>query len=509
MKSIFKNLILGVLLAVLGFTTSSGFAQTNIFPISSIVNVSVSNAPSAVNEYNTSNLAIFSTELPANSFGVLGYALYESPGQVATDFGTSSRTYQMANAIFGQNPNILLPGGQLIVISQAVASQTITFSGVAASGNFQVDWVGNTTTTIAWNAPVSTIQSALQALAPLSEVTVTGSIASQSLVVVMNGVYGATPPVFTFTSLNTLMTGGSSPITLTATNTTQGESIGAAVTRTQGLVQYFGMCTNHTLAVIGQTDLLAAAAIIQALPVIADFTSFTPADVAPGGMIDLLRTGGFTQTRGLYYQDSSSGGINAVLYGAAYLGRALSVDFSGSLTTLTMNLKQLAGINPDPHITNTIKNQAVTAGADVYINIAGSPENLSSGGNQFFDNVYNQLWLQGAIQIAGFNYLAQTSTKILQTQDGMNGLVGAYRQVLLQGVNNGYLAPGTWTSSTTFGNLTNFYNNITQYGFYIYSTPISQQSQTNRANRVAPLVQMAVKLAGAIQSSSVIVNINP
>ncbi len=67
----------------------------------------------------------------------------------------------------------------------------------------------------------------------------------------------------------------------------------------------------------------------------------------------------------------------------------------------------------------------------------------------------------------------------------MTGLKGALRQVCLQAVNNGYLAPGAWNSSTTFGNLADFYNNITQFGFYIFSTPISQQSGNRTAKTIA------------------------
>jgi len=383
-----------------------------IFPITEIVTVSVSNPPVSVNEYNTSNLAIFTTELPAMSFGSLGYALYSSPTQVGIDFGTSSRTYQMANAIFSQNPNILLPGGQLIVILQKVATQTLTLSGVAASGATELTWGGNSTTSLMWNSTALQIQTAIQALPGLSEATSTGTFTANDVAIVLNGVYGTAPSLFTLTA-NTLETAGSASITLTSATNTGGESIGTAVTRTQGLIQYFGMLSTHTLAIIGQTDLLAGAAIVQALPLMWFVVSYTAADVAPSGMIDLVRTGLFTQTRCLFYEDSSSGGINAVIESASYAGRALSVNFTGSLTTLTMNLKQLAGVNPDPNINSTVLGQAITAGADPYINIAGSPEVLSSGANQYFDNVYNQLWFSGAISVAVFNYLQQTSTKIL------------------------------------------------------------------------------------------------
>jgi len=46
---------------------------------------------------------------------------------------------------------------------------------------------------------------------------------------------------------------------------------------------------------------------------------------------------------------------------------------------------------------------------------------------------------------------------------------------------------------------------ITQKGYYTYSIPIAQQAQTDRELRKAPLVQIAVKRAGAIHSSDVLV----
>lgn len=478
----------------------------NQLSLTNVINISVATAQTGVNAYNTSNLALFTDEVPGNSFGTLGYAIYLSPTQVGVDFGTSSRTFQMANAVFSQQPNILTGGGSLIVILLSVASETWTFSGVAASGTFIANWNGHASAVINWNDTASMIQTKLQAITGLGEVTVTGSISSETLVVKMNGVYGTAPGAFSFTS-NTLETSGIAAITITNA-ITGGESIGTAISRTQGLVQYFGLIVDKTLAIIGQTDLLAAAAIIQALNVIGLFVSYTEADIQAGGMIDLLKTGDFTQTRGLYYGDSSSAGINAVLMCAAYAGRALSTNFSGSNTTQTMHLKPLTGIQPDPSMTQTILNEAVTAGADTYISLQGVSAVFTSGANSYWDQVYNLQWFVGALQVAGFNYLAGASTKVPQTENGMDGLKGAYRNVCQQAVTNQYSAPGQWNSATTFGNPTDLILNVGQVGYYIYSVPISQQSQTDRAARKAPLVQIALKQAGAIQQSSVIVNVN-
>ncbi len=193
---------------------------------------------------------------------------------------------------------------------------------------------------------------------------------------------------------------------------------------------------------------------------------------------------------------------------ASYAGRALSVNFSGSNTTTTMALKDLTGVQPDPSMTQTLYNKAKAAGADIYVSFQGVPKVQCFGANSFFDQVYNLRWFVGALQVAGFNFLAQSSTKVPQTEAGMDGLKGAYRAVCEQAISNQYGAPGTWSSPTTFGNQADLYANIAQRGYYIYSLPVAQQLQVDREARIAPLVQIALKEAGAIQSSTVIVNVN-
>lgn len=281
------------------------------------------------------------------------------------------------------------------------------------------------------------------------------------------------------------------------------ETLDEAITRTDDLVQYFGLMSN---VVESQADMLAAGAVVQALNKIAFFVQRDPASIEVGGSLDLLKTGGYTQSRGLYY--GSDNDLDAILFQAAYAGRALSVDFTGSNTTTTMHLKDLSTIQPDPTLTQTLLNKAQLAGADTFPSLQGVPKVFCSGANSFFDQVYNLRWFVGALQVAGFNYLAQTSTKIPQTENGMDGLKGAYREICLTAVSNAYVAPGRWTSPNTFGIQGDLLRNIAEFGYYIYSTPISAQLQVDREDRKAPLVQIAIKEAGAIHSSNVLVYVN-
>lgn len=463
--------------------------------INNVINISVSASQAGLGAYNTSNLALFTREPYAASFGSDGYKIYLGPTEVGTDFGTDSVTYKQALAVFSQQPNILLGGGYLVVISRIV-NKTVIFDGVAVSGQYKLSNGGETSGFLQFDDDAATIQTALRLVPGMETVTVTG--AAQNYVI--NGAVGLIT-----VSENDMVDGGAAPVTPVIAAGAADETVGEAVTRTDGLIQYFGAISEE---LVSEADGLAAAAVVQPLKKILAVASRTEADVDPGGYLDLLRTGTFTHTRGLYYDNGATDDEQAAIFAASYMGRGLSTNFSGSNTTQTMHLKDLSGVQPDSTMDQTLLNKCQAAGADVYASIQGVPKTFTSGENEFFDDVYNLLWYVGALEVAGFNYLAQTGTKIPQTEAGMDGLKGSYRNVTEQGVNNQFIAPGSWTNPTTFGNQEDLYAGIEQRGYYIYSTPVAQQNPADRAARDATLVQIAVKYAGAIHSSTVIVNIN-
>jgi len=288
------------------------------------------------------------------------------------------------------------------------------------------------------------------------------------------------------------------------------ETVREALTRTKNLIYYFGILIDEEMG-SQASEFAALAAMVQTLDKVFFYCSSSITDLEPGSMLDLLQSGGLSQTRAFYHGNPLLNGSLAQqtqIFAGAYSGRALCVDFGGSRTMLTMNLKSLTIIQPDQTIGDTQLAKAAAAGIDVYCGIGNISEMITSGANEWFDAVYIQYWLKSALQMAGINYLAGTSTKIPQTEEGMNGLKDAYAKVCTAGVVNGSVAPGSWTSSDVFGNLADLTRNIATVGYYIYSTPVTQQSQSDRVNRKAPLVQIGVKLAGAIHSSNVIVQLN-
>lgn len=306
-----------------------------------------------------------------------------------------------------------------------------------------------------------------------------------------NAIFSQQPNVLNGNGYLTVITQGSA------------ETLAAAITRTASLVQYFGILSTN---ILNGSQALAAAAVVQPLNKMLLVPSFTSSDMSTGSPLQAIVAAGYTQTRPLYYGGGSSLALN---FAASYAGLAFSTNFDGNNTTQTMHLKNLVGVAADTTMTQTLLNTAVANGIDTYPSLQGVPKVFTSGANSYFDQVYGQLWLAGALQVAAFNYLAESATKVPQNEEGMNGFKGAIRQVMAQAVTNQFLAPGQWNSSTTFGTQTQFLTNISNFGYYIYSAPVSQQSQADRASRIAPLVQIAGKEAGAIQSADLIVYLNP
>jgi hypothetical protein len=269
-----------------------------------------------------------------------------------------------------------------------------------------------------------------------------------------------------------------------------------AILRTNGSVNYFGIVYNEKFT---DAVLEELAATVQSLDKFQAVGSNLVADIE--GVFTDIKDAGYTQTRALYYSVSEN---DALDFAAAYMSRLMSVNFAAANTALSMHLKDITGLVGDPAMTQSRVDACQKAGVDFYGDF-GIPKVFISGANLFSDQVYNRLALKVSLQVAGFNYLAQTNTKIPQTEPGMDGLKGAYRAVMAQFVVAGVFAPGTWNGSTRFGLPADHDRNIEEFGYFIYSLPVSQQSQTARTARVAPVVQIAAKEAGALHSSDVAV----
>lgn len=487
-----------------------------ILPVSNVINVTITNTPSGLTEKNVNSLALFTNDTTTS---LDPYTVYVSASQVAEDYGTSSLTAQMATAIFSQSPNLRTGSGRLVIIplQSSVSATAGDFTSADISGNLN-DIIAVTSGDL--QVSINGVDYDLTGL-DLSNADDLGDVATILQNRLVDATVTATATTITIASKKVgtdsdvsigSVTGGTGTDlsgagylngaggTETAGVNSSGETILDAIARTSGQVGYVPIIT--TLAL--EDDALEAVSDgIQALDNMFHYAVASTQDIA--GIGTTIQQSGNTKTRLKLY---TAGIEDAILMNAAYAGRAHSVNFFGSDTAQTMNLKQLATITPDLGISQTLYGQAETAGVDLYVSYDGVPSVVSTGGNDYFDNIYANLALKFALETAGFNFLRQTNTKVPQTENGMDGLKGAYAVVMDRFVRNRFIRGGSWTSSETFGNPEIFRQNILDKGYYVYSLPITQQEAVQREQRIAPLVQIAAKRAGAIHTSDVIVLVN-
>ncbi|KPH79323.1 DUF3383 domain-containing protein [Bosea vaviloviae] len=192
---------------------------------------------------------------------------------------------------------------------------------------------------------------------------------------------------------------------------------------------------------------------------------------------------------------------------ASFFGRAATVNFEGSNTTLTMKFKQEPGVRAE----TITSNQAAALKAkhcNVFVNYDNDTAIIQEGvmaDGTFFDERHGIDWMENAVQTAVWNLLYTSSTKIPQTDAGTHLIVTTIEGILLQAVTNGLVAPGVWNAGG-FGQLKQ--GDFLSKGFYVYAPPVASQSQADREARKSIVIQIAVKMAGAIHFVDVILNVN-
>lgn len=213
-----------------------------------------------------------------------------------------------------------------------------------------------------------------------------------------------------------------------------------------------------------------------------------------------LRALGYTRTMTQYSSSSANSVVSA-------LARLLTTNYGGNNTVITLKFKQEPGIVAESLSTsqaNVLRDKNI----NVFVNYANETAILQEGvmaNGEFTDTIVGTDWLAVTIQRELYNLLYTSTTKIPQTDQGQALLNTAVEAVCSQGVVNGLLAPGVWNSGG-FGQLKQ--GEFLPKGYYVYAASFASQFTADRAARRSMPIQVAAKLAGAIHSVDVIVNVN-
>ncbi len=159
-------------------------------------------------------------------------------------------------------------------------------------------------------------------------------------------------------------------------------------------------------------------------------------------------------------------------------------------------------------LTTTQANAIAGKNGNVYVNYDNDTAIIQYGkmaSGIYADEILGTDWLKARIQTDCYNALYTSPTKIPQTDAGNGILKAVIAAACAAGVNNGLLGPGVWTSGG-FGQLKT--GDMLTPGFYVYQPPIALQSQTDRDARKSVAFKVAAKLAGAIHTVDVVVDVN-
>lgn len=279
------------------------------------------------------------------------------------------------------------------------------------------------------------------------------------------------------------------------------------------LLQAVNACLQYTnwygLAIADSADLVEADVISVAAAIEASSLSrilaVTTADVNvlvasnTDNIGYKLKAAGYART---FWQYSSSSKYAAI----SAFGRAFTVNFTGSNTTITLKFKTEPGITYET--LTTAQAAAIDAiNGNVYVYYANDTAIIQQGvmaNGDFFDERHGLDWLQNYVQTNLYNLLYTSTTKIPQTDAGVTRLMANVEASLDQAVNNGLIAPGVWNGGP-IGQIES--GDTLTKGYYVYADAVANQAQSDREARKSPVIQAAIKLAGAIHYGDVQINV--
>ena len=486
--------------------------------LSNTINISVSGTPAGLGEYSTNSIVLLSNEQPLSAEP---YIWAVNAQDVVNEYGSNSLTAKMAKALFTPAFNLRTGNGQLLVYpytaTNATAGKTVTVAITNtiitalklisnADLTVTVDDVDYTLTGMDFTA-ISTVDDIVKIL-NAQGLDCNISVVDTNKIQFQSRRYGATESGIALKATTggsgtdiygTSYLNGASQVTTAGTNAS-GTTVAEAIAEVDEIAYVGGILTTQFCE---NSLVLQNASALQEL----DHVYFEGVQSLKNISVlgASIKSATDTKTRLLAYSYAGAEGSKQAI--ATYATIACSTNYSGNNTCLTMNLKTLSGILADLNLNQTYYTQAKTNGVDIYGNTEGLSCLYSFDNGLYTDEATGQLWIKKALEVSGFNYLRKTNTKIPQTESGMTGLKGAYETRCEQAVRNGFVAPGGWNDSVPFGNPEDFLRNIEEKGYYIYSIPVALQNQAEREQRIAPLIQIALKLSGAIHSSNVIVNV--
>ena len=495
---------------------------SNALPISRLVNVSVNLAPNAAQMQNISTLLILGTSTIIDI--TERYRAYSSIAAVAADFGTTAPEYLAASLYFQQTPQAtqLLIGrwantasaGVLKCATLPAASQAMSTWNAITTGSMKVTINATLATLTGLNFSAATT---MYGVASIIQTALTVVVAGTTCV--WNSAYSRFEITSSTTGATSLVsflsaTGSGTDISalMAGLSTSSGAYTTAGIAAESAVAAATLFDTNYGQAWYGlmilsasDSDHTSVAAYIEATT---NKHTYWISTTAAGTLVSSSTTDIAYVMSQLNLSKSIVQWSSSNLYAAASLAaKALTIDYTANNSVIDLMYKQEPGITAETLNASQVS-ALETKNANVFLAYNNNTAIIEQGNNVSgtpIDVITGTDWLALDIQNAVYNLLYLSSTKVPQTDAGNHLILTTIEAELSRAVTNGLLAPGTWTAGG-FGALKT--NDFLAKGFYVYAPPIAAQSIADRSARKSVTFQIAAKLAGAIRTVNVLINVN-
>lgn len=456
------------------------------FPLSSVVDVSVSISPSipATPSFNRGLIVGTSTVIGSVTGANPRIRLYLSLAEVADDgFATDSPEYVAASIYFGQTP---------APVYLYIGRQDLTSIAELGLGN-----AGGTD----WNIGDEFLVT--QGGASLGRGIVTGATSGVATAVeFVEGFQGTG-----YAIANNLATTAIAPAIgtgLTADVLAIGETPLQAVDACR--IAQPGWYIVVALAAVDSDNIaIGEWAQAQTPQCVYFYTTGTPAALscASGTVFAALKAGDYDRAFGIYSTTLSGLAPNNIYAAVGAMGVAMGLNTGLAGSYFTMKFKSIVGISAETDLTQTQVTLLETNNANLYLSFANSYVWLEQGvvaNGQFFDEVLNLDMLASDMQFSVTDVLV-ANPAVLQTQSGQTLLLNAVNAACSRSASRGFLSAGIWTGATLSGNGLNLTPGQSIPNGYLSQSPnYSSQAQSDRDARKSMPIYVAIIESGAVHS---------
>ena len=261
---------------------------------------------------------------------------------------------------------------------------------------------------------------------------------------------------------------------------------------------FYGVCLGATET---EENILTLEAVISAQEkpcvLFLPLTGTPEEAVVSGGLLDIL------------YAHSSRRCVctyaAALSDAAAVMGCAMGLQLASAASSFALCYKTLQGVTPSD-LTQTQIDAIQALGGNVFVTRNYTFHLLEKGSTPSglrYDEVLYMDMIAADLQAAAVSLLAQNTGKLPQTDDSTAMFINLFSGILAGYTARNVLASAAWKGPAA-GSIQN--GDIIENGFALWADSYDTQSEADRAAHKAMPIQVALTLAGSLES--VVINVN-